>query len=103
MDNASLGQCIFVDRAILHNHQKVFAGVFDELDIFQRIAVDQQQIGERAFFDDTKPDGIRAQMGPTTKADLSIHPLLPCGVFDTAPIRDWPLSVKRTRTHPLLD
>jgi len=36
------GQRILVDCAILHNDQKVFVGVFDEFDIFQGIAIDQQ-------------------------------------------------------------
>jgi hypothetical protein len=39
---SSLGHRILVDPAILHNDQKVFVGIFDELDIFQRIAIDQQ-------------------------------------------------------------
>src|SRR4029077_2808720 len=55
---SSLGQYIFVDRTILHNQQKVFVGVFDELDVFQRIAIDQQQIRKGALFDDTKFAGI---------------------------------------------
>ena len=37
-----LGQRIFVNRAILHNDLKIFARVFDELDIFQGIAIDEQ-------------------------------------------------------------
>jgi hypothetical protein len=28
---SSLGHCILVDPAILHNDQKVFVGIFDEL------------------------------------------------------------------------
>ena len=36
-----LGQCIFVDHAVLHNDHKVFVGVLDELDTLQRIAVHQ--------------------------------------------------------------
>ena len=55
---ASLWQCIFVDCAILHNDQKNFVGVFDEFDVFQRIAIDQQQICERALFHDTEFAGI---------------------------------------------
>ena len=55
---SSLGHCILVDPAILHNDQKVFVGIFDELDIFQRIAIDQQQIGKCAFFHNTKLAGI---------------------------------------------
>jgi len=37
-----LGHRIFVNRAILHNDLKIFARVFDELDIFQGIAIDEQ-------------------------------------------------------------
>ena len=55
---SSLGQRIFVDYAILHNDQKVFVRVFDELDVFRRIAIDEQQICECAFLDDTKLAGI---------------------------------------------
>jgi len=51
---SSLGHCILVDPAILHNDQKVFVGVFDQLDIFQRISIDQQQISKCAFFHNTK-------------------------------------------------
>ena len=39
---SSPGQRILVDCAILHDDQKVFVGVFDEFDIFQGIAIDQQ-------------------------------------------------------------
>ena len=42
------GQRIFVDSAILHNDKKVLAGVFDELEIFQWIAIDQHQVSECA-------------------------------------------------------
>jgi hypothetical protein len=55
---SSLGQSIFVDRAVFHNHNKVFAGIFDELDIFQGIAIDHQQICECALFHDAKLAGI---------------------------------------------
>ena len=55
---SSLGHRILVDHAILHNDQKVFVGIFDELDIFQRISIDQQQIGKCAFFHNTKLAGI---------------------------------------------
>ncbi len=51
---SSLGHCILVDLAILHNDQKVFVGIFDELDIFQRISIDQQQISKCAFLHNTK-------------------------------------------------
>ena len=51
---SSLGHCILVDLAILNNDQKVFVGIFDELDIFQRISIDQQQISKCAFLHNTK-------------------------------------------------
>jgi len=57
-DKSSLGQRIFIDRAILHNDQKVFVGVFYELDILQGIAIDQQQIRECALLHNTKLAGI---------------------------------------------
>jgi len=50
----SLGERVFVNRAILNNDQEILVGVFDESDVFQRIAVDQQQICKRAFFHHTK-------------------------------------------------
>src|SRR5580704_13642996 len=59
MNKVSLGQRVFVDRAVLHNDQKIFAGVFDDFDIFQRIAINQQQICECALFHDTKPARVR--------------------------------------------
>ncbi len=37
----SLGQNIFVNHAILHDYQKIFARIFDELEILQRITIDQ--------------------------------------------------------------
>ena len=51
---ALLGHRIFVDRAVLHDDQKVFVGIFEELDVLQRIAVDQQQICQCALFHDAK-------------------------------------------------
>ena len=50
----SLGKRVFINRAILHNDEEILVGVFDESDVFQRIAVDQQQIRKRAFFHHTK-------------------------------------------------
>ena len=47
-------QGILVDGAILHDDEEVLARICNEIDIFQRIAVDKQQIRERPLFHDTK-------------------------------------------------
>ena len=60
---SSLGKRIFVDDAILHDDQELLVGVFDELDVFQRIAIDQQQICEGALFHDTKLAGFAGGTG----------------------------------------
>jgi hypothetical protein len=54
---------VLVDRAVLHDHQKILVRVLDELDIFQRIAVDQQQVGGRAAppCESTVRDGTRGK------------------------------------------
>jgi hypothetical protein len=44
MPARSPGERVLVDLAVLHDHQKVFAGVCNQVDVFQRIAVDQQQV-----------------------------------------------------------
>jgi hypothetical protein len=54
----SFGQGIFIDYAVLHNDQKVFLGVCDKFNIFQRITIHQQQICECALFHHTKLAGI---------------------------------------------
>ena len=40
---------ILVYSSILHNNLKVLGGIGDQVDILQRIPVDQQQIGKRAY------------------------------------------------------
>ncbi|KTT92333.1 hypothetical protein NS44R_14650, partial [Mammaliicoccus sciuri] len=50
---------VLVDLAVLHDHLEVPGGVGDQIDIFERIAVDQQKIGQRALLDDPELAGIR--------------------------------------------
>jgi hypothetical protein len=42
-------ETIFVDFAVLHDDPDVLVGIGDQVDIFQRVAVDQQQIGKRTL------------------------------------------------------
>jgi hypothetical protein len=52
-------QGILVYPAILHNNLKVLGGIGYQVDILQRIPVDQQQIGKRALFHDAELARIR--------------------------------------------
>jgi hypothetical protein len=45
---------VFINLAILHDHQEVLCRIFDQFDIRHWIAVHQQQIGQRAFFYNAK-------------------------------------------------
>src|SRR5262245_19030898 len=48
-DQASFSQRVLVDPAILHDDEQVFLRIFDQPDVGDRVAVDQQKVGERAF------------------------------------------------------
>lgn len=39
---------VLINPSVLHDDQKVFGGVFDQPNIFERIAIDKQQISPRA-------------------------------------------------------
>src|SRR6516162_10090749 len=52
-------QGILVYASIFHNYLEVLGRVGDQVDILQRIAVDQQQIGKRALFHDAELARIR--------------------------------------------
>src|SRR5216683_1473778 len=51
-------QYVLVDRAVLHDDQKVLVRVCDDLNVLQWIAVYQQQICKCTNLDDTKLAGI---------------------------------------------
>jgi hypothetical protein len=58
------GQCPhrvgrFVDLPVLHDDEEVIGGVFDQLDVLERVAVHQQQVGQCALSNDAQPTGIR--------------------------------------------
>src|SRR5262249_42738636 len=55
----SIAKGVLVDLAVLHDDLEVLGGVGDQVDVLQRIAVDQQQIGKRALLHDTELAGIR--------------------------------------------
>jgi hypothetical protein len=46
----SFRQSILVDLAILHDDEEFLAGICNEVDVLQRISVDQQQVRERTLF-----------------------------------------------------
>jgi hypothetical protein len=54
----SLDQSILVNRAVFHDDQKILVRIGDELDVLQRIAVDEQQVGERTFLHNAQSAGI---------------------------------------------
>ena len=55
----ALPQRVLVDLSILHDEDEVLDRVLDELDVLDWVAVDEKQVGERAFFDDTELAGVR--------------------------------------------
>lgn len=51
-----------VDDAVLHDDDEVPAGIADDVDVGERVAVDEDEIGKRPFLDNAKPAGIRRQL-----------------------------------------
>ena len=54
----SLSQRVLVELAILHDDPEVIVRVFDELQIFKRVTVHEDQVRIGAFFHDTQFAGI---------------------------------------------
>src|SRR5215475_14861043 len=52
-------QEILVDLAVLHDHNEAPGRVLNELDILQRVAIDEQKIGKGTGFDYAQLAGIR--------------------------------------------
>ena len=44
-------QRVLVDHTVFHDYDEVAIGVCDERDVLERVAVDQQQVRQRAFLD----------------------------------------------------
>jgi hypothetical protein len=53
-----LGQRVLVDLAVLHDDDEVAARVLDQPDVFERVAVDEKEIGERSFLNYADSTGI---------------------------------------------
>src|SRR5262245_17175518 len=68
-----LRQRVLVELSILHDQDEVLDGVLDELDVLDRVAVDDKQVGQRAFFDDTELAGIRIAL-PGQRQQLGVGP-----------------------------
>src|SRR5215831_10906857 len=58
---------IFVYPPVLHDNLEVLRGVGDQVNILQRVALDQQQIGERALFHDAELPWIRIPLARQCK------------------------------------
>ena len=67
-------QQVLVDLAVLHDDQEVPGRVFDQVDVLQRIAVDQQQVGERAFLDDAELARIGVAL-PREREQFALSPV----------------------------
>src|SRR5262249_54477550 len=62
-----------VDPAILHDDEEVLGRVRDQFDVLEGVAIDQQQIGQCAFFHDTQLAGIGVAL-PRHGQELGIGP-----------------------------
>ena len=58
---------------------KFFAGILDQFDVGERIAVDQQQIGQRAFLDHAE----LARIGTAKPDSASSSPLSAVAIFSS--------------------
>src|SRR5690606_28991398 len=51
MGPSSVRQGVLVDLAVLHDDEKALVGIGDELDVVERISIDEQKISQRARLD----------------------------------------------------
>src|SRR6185312_4036766 len=49
---------VFVNFSVLHDHEEIFSGVFDELNVCNRIAIHEQQVRQGTCFDNAEFSGI---------------------------------------------
>src|SRR5690242_15228371 len=49
---------VLVDLSVLHDDQEILCRILDEPDVLDRIAIDQQEIGQRALFHHAQLAGI---------------------------------------------
>src|SRR5262249_38422491 len=64
---------VFVDLAILHDDDEVPGRVRDQFDVLEGVAIDEQQIGQCAFFHDPQPARIGAAL-PAQGQKLRVRP-----------------------------
>ena len=56
---SDLGRCdVFVDAAVLHDDEEGAVGVGEQADVGDGVAVDQEQVGQRARLDDAEAAGV---------------------------------------------
>src|SRR5215467_6184251 len=53
-----MGERVLVDLAVLHDYDEVLGRIRDQLDVCDWVAVDEEQVGQRAFFHDTQLAGV---------------------------------------------
>lgn len=53
-DRSSARQCVLVDASVFHDELHILVGIGKEVDVRQRIAVDHQNVRERARLDDAE-------------------------------------------------
>src|SRR5690606_19970430 len=58
MRPSSVGQGVLVDLAVLHDDQEALVRIGNQLDVLERVAVDQQKISQRALLDDAELAGV---------------------------------------------
>jgi hypothetical protein len=49
---------VLVELAALHDHHEILRRVFDQIDVNDGVAIDEQQIGKRAFLNNPELAGI---------------------------------------------
>src|SRR5262249_14276349 len=66
-------QSVFEDFPVLHDDDEVLCRIFDELDVGDRVAVGEQEVGECAFLDHPELAGIRIALAGQLQ-QLGIRP-----------------------------
>jgi hypothetical protein len=68
---------VLVNLAVLHDHDEVLRRIAKQVEVGERVAVDQQQVGQRTGLNDTEPSRVRIAR-PTSAA--SRRRLKPCSL-----------------------
>ena len=102
-DRALFAQCILVDPAVLHDDEEVLFRIFDQLDVRDRVAVDEQEVGERAFLDHAELPRVRIAL-PGQQQQLGVgpgrhHERFAGGVPANELGQEFPLTLRQLREN----